>query len=118
MMHRAFSSTWIVSALLCVACQSPSQKVRPWQASDHDQAEVTASSEEVQQPAPVGSSPHSSEGSGAARAMKAWIAQCVRCHGRVGAGDGPDGPASGARNLSDPAWQAATSDERIAEGIR
>lgn len=68
--------------------------------------------------APVASSPHSSEGSGAARAMKAWIAQCVRCHGRVGAGDGPDGPASAARNLSDPAWQAATSDERIAEGIR
>lgn len=118
LMHRAVSSTWIASALFCVACQNPSQKARPWQASDHDHAEAVAPTAETEQPAPVNSSPHARDGSGAARAMQAWITQCVRCHGRVGTGDGPDGAGSGARNLSDPAWQSATSDERIADVIR
>jgi len=37
----------------------------------------------------------------------------VRCHGTVGRGDGPEGARLGARDLGDPAWQDAMSDERL-----
>lgn len=49
--------------------------------------------------------------------MQVWITQCVRCHGRVGAADGPDGPATAAKDLSDARWQSVTSNEQIAASI-
>jgi mono/diheme cytochrome c family protein len=63
-------------------------------------------------------SPHARDNSLDARVMQTWVASCVRCHGQIGAGDGPDGPKFLARNLSDELWQQAASDARIAEAIR
>lgn len=48
--------------------------------------------------------------------MQVWVGKCMRCHGQIGAGDGPD--SMGARNLTDPTWQASVTDIRIAETIR
>jgi hypothetical protein len=42
----------------------------------------------------------------------------MRCHGQIGAGDGPDGPKFSAQNLSDESWQHAVSDAGIAQAIR
>lgn len=50
--------------------------------------------------------------------LVAWQENCVRCHGAMGAGDGPQGPMVHARNLTDSAWQAATTDDVIAKTIR
>lgn len=50
--------------------------------------------------------------------LVAWQENCVRCHGAMGAGDGPQGPMVHARNLTDSAWQAATTDDAIAKTIR
>ncbi len=48
----------------------------------------------------------------------AWQQNCTQCHGKLGRGDGPRGPMVKATNLSDPAWQTATSDEQIARTIK
>ncbi len=39
--------------------------------------------------------------------------QCVKCHGKDGRAKGIRGKLSGARNLSDAAWQERVTDERI-----
>ena len=48
----------------------------------------------------------------------AWQQNCITCHGQLGRGDGPRGPMVKATNLSDPAWQAAITDEQIARTIK
>ena len=50
--------------------------------------------------------------------MRLWATKCMRCHGQIGAGDGPDGPALGVINLSDASWQSTVADERLANSIR
>ncbi len=48
----------------------------------------------------------------------AWRRNCTRCHGTLGRGDGPDGPLTRARDLSDPAWQRSVSDSSLAQSIK
>lgn len=48
----------------------------------------------------------------------AWRRNCMRCHGVVGRGDGPQGAMMGATDLSNPDWQAKTSDEQMASIIQ
>lgn len=112
--------------LLTLGCQNSSREVRPWRASDHDQADsqdVSNQQTALGAPAPeapavtASASPHSVDGMPTGNALQLWIGKCLRCHGQVGAGDGPDGPATGARNLTDDSWQASVSDRRIADSI-
>jgi mono/diheme cytochrome c family protein len=49
--------------------------------------------------------------------LMAWRNNCVTCHGKMGRGDGPQGPMVKARDLSDPAWQGSVTDAQIAESI-
>ena len=42
-----------------------------------------------------------------------WRRSCLSCHGAFGRGDGPQGAAVKARDLTDPAWQASVSDEEL-----
>jgi mono/diheme cytochrome c family protein len=119
-------------SLLAAACDQNSTNLRTWRASDHDHEELTnrasapANDEASGQPSEVQSatalpsattSPHGQDSPELVAAMQLWAAKCVRCHGQIGAGDGPDGSRVGARNLTDPAWQKTTSDERIAASI-
>ncbi len=48
----------------------------------------------------------------------AWQSNCFTCHGPQGRGDGPTGHLFKAQDLTRADWQAATSDEQIAETIR
>ena len=47
--------------------------------------------------------------------QKLFQTRCFVCHGRGGKGDGPSatGLAEKPQDLTDPAWQRATSDDRI-----
>lgn len=55
-------------------------------------------------------------GGDAALGKGVYVAMCVRCHGALGEGGAlPDGKQVAA--LSDPAWQAKTSDKEIARSI-
>jgi mono/diheme cytochrome c family protein len=90
--------------------------VREWRASDHDHTSSPS----------AGQAGPESMGAAAAAANQgvdevtivAWKQNCVPCHGIVGAGDGPQGAAARAANLTTPAWQASVTDEQIADAIR
>lgn len=100
---------------LSFACQSPASDLREWTPADHDhtsnpgatQVEVT----------PDAGSPLAALGIDEVT-LVAWKRNCQTCHGAFGAGDGPQGPMTGARDLRTAEWQSSTSDEAIARTIR
>lgn len=47
-----------------------------------------------------------------------WVKQCSNCHGKRGAGDGPQSPMVKAKDLTDPAWQASVTDAQLVEAIK
>jgi mono/diheme cytochrome c family protein len=57
---------------------------------------------------------------GDARAPILYGSRCATCHGDHGRGDGPGGAAlePRPRDFANAAWQASTSDARIAQTIR
>ena len=46
-----------------------------------------------------------------------WKNQCMRCHGLIGQGDGPQGALAGAKDLTNPVWQKEISDAQIKNSI-
>ena len=103
------------AALVAVACDRPKSDLREWQRTDHDHTEQPSAGQvEVR---PDAGSPLAAQGLDEVT-LASWKANCVKCHGTVGAGDGPQGPMTRARDLTDGAWQAATTDEAIAAVIR
>ena len=101
---------WLV---LVIACDRSGGDVREWQPSDHDRAEPPALARSAS-----GSSPHAPVRGLSQEAMQQWGVHCARCHGKLGRGDGPDGPRLGARDLSHPQWQRATTDAMLLDAIR
>lgn len=111
------SSPWLIAAaaascLPLAGCNRAPSDLREWRVSDHDQPENPAQEGQVD-----GTNTLASFGIDEVT-LVAWQENCVRCHGAMGAGDGPQGPMTHARNLTDGAWQAATTDEVIAKTIR
>lgn len=98
--------------LTTAACNRSPSDLREWRASDHDQSDNPAQEGQVD-----GSNTLSSLGIDEVT-LVAWRENCAKCHGAMGMGDGPQGPMTRARNLSDASWQAATNDEAIATAIR
>jgi mono/diheme cytochrome c family protein len=104
-------------SFVCIlgACKERPADLREWRATDHDHTENPNSGQVQVDPA-----------ASAAPAVPgledvtivAWQQNCTQCHGQLGRGDGPRGPMLKATNLSDPAWQAAASDEQIARVIK
>lgn len=106
-----------LAAAVFSGCHSRPEDLRVWRPSDHDQPELSQTA--VQ-------NGNVDAGSAAAPRLPpgitqvvlvAWRQNCTRCHGMFGKGDGPQGPMVGARDLTDPKWQSATSDAQIAQAI-
>jgi len=106
--------------VLAAACSRAPTDLRIWRPSDHDRTEEKA---HAQSPTAANSA-----GGGALSqpakmlgvdqvVLVTWRQNCTRCHGMLGRGDGPQGAMTGARNLSDPAWQASVTDAQIATAI-
>jgi len=95
-------------------CSRPDSDIRAWRPTDHDQETA---------PTPPGPRANSSAPQEAVAerkpvdALETWSSLCSGCHGRIGEGNGPMGAAMGARNLSDPRWQAIITDDQIASSI-
>jgi len=102
------------SAFLAAACNRSPADLREWKASDHDH---TSNPEPGQVEVTDAGSPLREQGIDDVT-LAAWKQNCIRCHGQFGAGDGPQGPMTKARDLTDDAWQASVSDPEIATAIR
>lgn len=96
-------------------CKAQASDLREWSASDHDH---TANPNTTQVAVPEdGRSPLARHGIDEVT-LVTWTRNCSTCHGPMGAGDGPQGAMTGARDLRDPSWQSTASDEAIARVIR
>lgn len=100
--------------LLCSGCSRSPEDLREWRPSDHHHNTQTA---EQQTPA-VEPSARANELMGLDDVtIVTWRRSCLSCHGAFGRGDGPQGAAVKARDLTDPAWQASVSDEELKRSI-
>jgi cytochrome c oxidase cbb3-type subunit 3 len=104
------------SCTLALGCDRSSGDLREWRPSDHRHTSESKSDNEPQAPQVTGSAEPPLPGLDEVT-IATWRRACTSCHGQLGRGDGPQGPMVRARDLSDSAWQAATSDEQIKESI-
>jgi mono/diheme cytochrome c family protein len=100
---------------MALGCDRAPADLREWKASDHDHTSNPGAAQvEVKQNAPSALAVYGID----EVTVVAWERNCASCHGAQGEGNGPQGPLTKARNLRDPAWQAAATDEGIAQVIR
>jgi mono/diheme cytochrome c family protein len=104
--------------LLLSACDAPpaSANMPEWTAQDHDRSdekEKVASG--AQAAGPTAGAPR--EDGNRVLIETTWRAQCAQCHGFIGHGDGPGGPALKATDLTRAEWQSSRSDAEIAAAI-
>jgi len=112
---NAYAATLSLSLLASLfACNGAPADLRPWKASDHDH---TANPNADQVQVTDAGSPDSTHGLDDVTIV-AWQQNCTSCHGALGRGDGPQGQLVHAADLSRPDWQAAITDEAIADTIR
>lgn len=107
----------LAMALLPVlaACTRDAEDLREWRPSDHHhQIEESRTGREA--PRVTGSAAAPLPGLEEVT-IATWQRACMNCHGQLGRGDGPQGAMVHARDLSDPEWQAAVTDDRIAESV-
>ncbi|HVR19127.1 MAG TPA: cytochrome c [Polyangiaceae bacterium] len=103
--------------LALVGCNSAPGDLRTWRAEDHDHTTNPGQDQVVAGP-DAGPSPELARVGLDEVTVIAWGQNCTRCHGRVGRGDGPQGPMFKATDLSNPSWQRSVTDEGIANTIK
>jgi hypothetical protein len=98
--------------VLLVQCSRAPADRREWRATDHDHA-----AEPVRGQVDVsgGSDPRLLARGVDEVIIATWRAQCMRCHGMAGHGDGPEGRRWQVPDFSRPAWQSGVTDEQIAK---
>jgi mono/diheme cytochrome c family protein len=98
------------------SCKADEADLREWRASDHDQPSQASSAQAL----PPGQSTGKDTGIHGIDevTIAAWKNNCVRCHGVIGRGDGPQGAMVRAADLTKAEWQASVSDAEIGDVIR
>jgi mono/diheme cytochrome c family protein len=104
-------------ALLTLACDNAPADLRPWRVSDHDHT-TNPGEGQVQGGPDAGTAPELAQHGLNEVTIVAWQQNCVRCHGRLGRGDGPQGVALRATDFTNPAWQTSVTDDQILTAIR
>jgi mono/diheme cytochrome c family protein len=104
-------------ALMAFACDQAPPDLRVWRASDHDHT-TNPGQDQVQGGPDAGTAPELAAHGLNEVTIVAWQQNCVRCHGRLGRGDGPQGVPIHATDFTNAAWQAAVNDEQLVKSIR
>jgi mono/diheme cytochrome c family protein len=104
-------------ALLAVACDQAPPDLRVWRPSDHDHT-TNPGEGQVEGGPDAGTAPELAAHGLNEVTIVAWQQNCVRCHGRLGRGDGPQGISIRATDFTNQAWQAAVTDEQLVQAIR
>jgi cytochrome c oxidase cbb3-type subunit 3 len=117
--RRAFRSLLFFPFLLAAApaCDEQAPDLREWRPSDHDHTS-NPGTDQVEGGPDAGTAPELAAHGLNEVVIVAWEQNCVRCHGRFGRGDGPQGPMVHAADLGNPAWQETAKDEDIFKVIR
>lgn len=107
-----------LAALVCtLACEPSSTELQEWTPADHDnQSTPQAGQVDTTQPRP--GMPDLEKQGVTDVVLAAWKNNCVRCHGIIGRGDGPDGRVFNPPDLTNPRWQRVAIDSEIAHTIR
>jgi hypothetical protein len=106
----------IALLLLALACNEAPTDRREWRPSDHDHTDNPSANQVVG--GPDGGSPELARVGLNEVSIMAWQQNCVRCHGRLGRGDGPQGPMTRATDLGNPDFQRTISDEQMLKSIK
>jgi cytochrome c oxidase cbb3-type subunit 3 len=113
----ACSLSIVAAALAMGGCRSRSG-TREWRADDHDEEKTPT---QVAPPVGTGGAPGEKplpEDELRMLVESAWTSNCAVCHGRMGQGDGPQGPMVKAPNLTTKDFQDGRTDEQIAAVIK
>jgi cytochrome c oxidase cbb3-type subunit 3 len=94
------------------ACNEQPPDTREWRPSDHDHT-TNPGNDQVESGPDAGTAPELAAHGLNEVVIVAWDQNCVRCHGRFGRGDGPQGPMVHAADLTNAAWQSTVSDDEI-----
>lgn len=115
--HGARLSHLVVAlALACSGCESQAADLREWRPSDHDHTEAPGRDQvDVSDGGPQ--NPLAAHGITDV-VLVAWRQKCVRCHGTIGRGDGPQAAMYSPPNLSDEQRQTQLTDRDIGQVIR
>jgi mono/diheme cytochrome c family protein len=110
-LQRWVGSLLLTCALGIGACAPDPGQVREWKATDHDHEDRKRSGpRQVAQTKQVDDVPELAE--------LAWGKNCVRCHGQLGQGDGPQGAANHAPDLTRDDFLSSKSDAELRATIR
>jgi cytochrome c oxidase cbb3-type subunit 3 len=116
MVGRSSIGAAFVSCARALGCTRAADDLREWKPSDHRHTSESKSEADPEAPQVTGSAEPPLPGLDEVT-IATWRRACVTCHGQLGRGDGPQGPMVRARDLSDSAWQAATSAAQMKESI-
>lgn len=104
----------LLGALLAIGCQQAAADLREWRPSDHTNTGETGATKKGQVSGEATASPLGVD----QVVLSTWQNNCVSCHGRAGAGDGPQAALYQPRDLGDPEFQAQVSDQQLLESIQ
>jgi mono/diheme cytochrome c family protein len=109
-------SRLLAPLLLALSCNEAPTDRREWRPSDHDHTDNPSENQVVG--GPDGGSPELARVGLNEVSLMAWQQNCVRCHGRLGRGDGPQGPMTRATDLGDPDFQRTITDEQMLKSMK
>jgi mono/diheme cytochrome c family protein len=102
---------------LAAGCNRAPDDTREWRPADHDHT-TNPGSDQVAGGPDAGTAPELAAHGLTEVTIVAWQQNCVRCHGRLGRGDGPQGGMLRATDFTNQAWQASAKDDQLAKVIR
>jgi len=107
----------LLPLLVALGCNAAPSDRREWRATDHDHTD-NPGSDQVVGGADAGMAGELAQHGLNEVTLVAWQQNCVRCHGQIGRGDGPQGRMTRAIDLTNPEFQKSITDDQILKTLR